>query len=129
MKETAPFIDYLNTGSSSNFANDRPFPGLGTGDIDDFVVQVKGSVLIPQAGSWSIGVNSDDGFHLDLTDGTQTYSMEYGAPRGPSDTIQVFNLPHAGPYRVTLVYYERGGGAELELFAAQGNRPTFTSDF
>lgn len=126
--ETAAFIDYFNTGGRGNYTNDNAFPGLGFADVEDFIVLVTGTVLIPEAGAWSFGVNSDDGFSLDLSNGTQSFHMEFASPRGPADTIQIFNVTQPGPYELSLLYYERGGGAELELFAAQGNHPSFSYD-
>ncbi len=127
--ETAPYIDYFNSGGRGNFTNDNAFPGIAFADIDDFVVLATGTVMIPEAGAWSFGVNSDDGFSCELRGGGRTYPMSHAEPRGPADTIQVFNIAQAGPYELTLLFYERGGGAELELFAAQGNHPSFNGDF
>jgi len=126
--ERASVIDYFNSGGRGNFSVDNPFPGVGFNDIDDFVVLVTGTILIPEAGPWSFGVNSDDGFSLELQGGGRTFRMEYPDPRAPADTIQIFNIPQSGLYDVTLVFYERGGGAELELFAAKGEHPTYSSD-
>ncbi len=126
--ETAPFLDYFNTGGSGNYANDYAFPGMDFSDQDDFLVYVTGSVLIPDTGPWSFGVNSDDGFSLELKKGAKTFSMEYASPRAPADTIEIFTITEAGPYELELLFYERGGGAEFELFAAQGNHPSFTYD-
>mgnify|MGYP005833243737 CR=1 FL=1 len=126
-RETAPYIDYFNSGESGNFRNDRPFPGLGTTDYDDFVVSATATIFIPEAGAWTFGVNSDDGFSLELKIGARTYRTEYPSPRGPADTIQVFNLAQAGPCEVSLLFYERGGGSEVELFAARGSYTTFNS--
>jgi len=36
-----------------------------------------------------------------------------------------FNFPDWGFYDLRLVFYERGGGSSLELFAAQGSRTSF----
>src|SRR5262249_49734273 len=76
-------------------------------------------------GVWTFGVNSDDGFSLTIGG----VSMSEPSPRGPSDTIQTFNFPSAGDYALDFVYYERGGGAEVELFAVQGTTTTWNSSF
>ncbi len=126
--EQASFINYFNTGTPGNFDNDRPFPGTTMdADVEDFVILVTGLVHIPSAGQWTVGVNSDDGFGLALTDGRNTYTSSYPDPRGPADTLTVFNITSAGQYFLRLVYYERGGGSELELFAAQGSHVSFNS--
>jgi hypothetical protein len=124
--ETAAVFNYVNTGGGANFGNDRTFPGLTiNSDVEDFVVEAVATVTIPAAGAWSFGVNSDDGFRLDVG----TFSSSFAAPRGPGDTIQTFNFPSAGDYALRLVYYERGGGAEAELYAAQGTIGSFTGAF
>lgn len=125
---TSSFIDYYNSGGRGNFANDFPFPGLPASDIDDFVVLVTGSVVIPEAGTWSFGVNSDDGFELELSNGNATFSLAYPNPRAPDDSIGVFEFAAPGPYDVTLVFFERGGGAGLEFFAAKGNHPSYNPE-
>ncbi|MBZ5640113.1 MAG: CotH kinase family protein [Acidobacteriia bacterium] len=130
--EQAPVINYLNTGGSAHYANDRPFPGTQIGvDADDFVVEATGTILIPSAGPWTFGVNSDDGFSLDLWREPHdfSFSMSYPSPRGPADSFAVFNIPEPGAYSVRLVFYERGGGSEVELFAAQGSYSSFSSAF
>ena len=115
--ENRNVINYFNSGGTGNYLNDSPFPGLDlVNDIEDFVVEVTGIVTIPTAGAWTFGVNSDDGFRLQIGSST----MSYPDPRGPGDTLSTFNFPTAGDYNLRLVFYERGGGSELELFAAQG---------
>ncbi len=126
--EIADVLNYFNTGSEGHYDGNAPFPGISNGgDVNDFVIEATASVIIPSAGMWSLGVNSDDGFLLELTAGANTFSSSYPNPRGPGDTIQAFNIPQAGSYDLRLVFFERGGGAELELFAAKGNYSTFNS--
>ena len=128
--ERPPTINYLNTGAGAHFLGDIPFPGTQINvDVNDFVVLVTGSVLIPTAGPWTFGVNSDDGFELELTRQPHSFTSSYPPPRGPGDTLAVFNVPEPGAYAVRLVFYERGGGSELEFFAAQGTLGSFTSAF
>src|SRR5580765_4872112 len=116
--ENAPVINYLNTGGSANYANDRAFPGFTIGpDQDNFVIEATATITIPAAGNWTFGVNSDDGFSLTIG----SFSMSYPSPRGPGDTLQTFNFPAAGDFQLRLVFYECGGGSEVELYAAQGS--------
>ncbi len=127
-KEQASVINYFNTGSLGEFGNDRPFPGTTMNvDVDNFVVLVTGKVLIPQPGNWTFGVSSDDGFGLTLTRSGTTYTMSYPDPRSPGDTLSVFNIAEAGLHDLRLVFYEQGGGSELELFAARGSFTAFSS--
>jgi hypothetical protein len=115
--ENAPVINYFNTGDGSHYANESTFPGLTMNvDQENFVVRATATLSIPSAGDWTFGVNSDDGFRL--TVGGQ--EMAYPDPRGPGDTLQTFSFTAAGQYSLELVFYECGGGSEVELFAAKG---------
>jgi len=116
--ENTSVINYLNSGSSGNYGNDTTFPGLNLGvDQDNFVVEATATISIPAAGNWTFGVNSDDGFILTIGG----FAVSYPDPRGPGDTLQTFNFPAAGDYPLDLVFYECGGGSEVELYAAQGS--------
>jgi hypothetical protein len=116
--ENATVINYENTGGGANYGGDRPFPGLAIGpDIDDFVIDATATITIPAAGNWTFGVNSDDGFSLTVGG----FNVAYPDPRGPGDTLQTFSFPAAGEYPIHLIFYERGGGSEVELYAAQGS--------
>jgi hypothetical protein len=122
--ENAGVINYVNTEGGANYGNDRTFPGLTIGsDVEDFVLEAVAIVTIPSAGAWTFGVNSDDGFRLTVG----SFTVQFDPPRGPGDTFGTFNFPAAGTYPLRLVYYERGGGAEVELFAAQGTFASFNS--
>lgn len=127
-KEQAQTINYFNTGSVGHFEPDRPFPGTTLNvDVENFVILVTGKVMIPQTGNWTFGVSSDDGYAMTLTKGARTYKSSYPDPRSPSDTLTVFNVAEAGAYDLRLVFYECGGGSELELFAARGSFTSFSS--
>lgn len=127
--EPADAINYLNTGSSAHFGDDRPFPTQTLNeDVDDFVIDARGIVTIPTAGTWTFGVNSDDGFELILErPGQSPISLAFPGQRGPDDTIQAVNIPEAGAWNARLVFYERGGGSGVELFAAPGAHAVFDS--
>lgn len=119
-----PYVNFFNTGGIGNYGNDLSFPGLTINtDVEDYVVEVRGIVNIPYAGEWSFGVNSDDGFIMKIG----SFQMSYPAPRGPGDTIVTFNFPAPGQYPLWLLFYERGGGSELEIFAAPGRFSTWNS--
>ncbi len=122
-------INYHNTSASGRFDQDKTFPGMRIGtDEDNFVVLVTGTMLISQVGPWTFGVNSDDGFGLTLQRGNKTFNLSHAAPRGASDTLGIFNVEEAGTYQVRLVYYERGGGAGCEFFAAPGQHTSFNGN-
>ena len=123
--ETRNVVNYVNTGSGANFSGDFTFPGFTIGaDIENFVLEASGIITIPTSGNWTFGVNSDDGFRVTI--GANTFL--YPSPRGPGDTFATFNLI-AGDYPVRLVFYECGGGSEVEFFAASGSYAAFNASF
>jgi hypothetical protein len=127
--ENVGTFNYQNTGDGGHMEDDRSFPGLAAGeDVEDFVVLATASVVIPNAGNWTFGVNSDDGFGLSLSGPGGNFQMSYADPRGPGDTFGVFNVTQPGTYQLRLSYYERGGGSEVELFAAEGSYDVFDAN-
>jgi hypothetical protein len=123
---TARVINFFNSGSEAHFTPDDPVPGTTPGaDADNYVLLVTATLVIPTAGPWTFGVNSDDGFGLTLAKGTQTFSMSYPDPRAPADTLATFNVTQPGPYNLRLVFYEQGGGSGLEFFVAKGSFGAF----
>ncbi len=116
--ENPAVINYENTGGGAHYGNDRTMPGLVIGvDADNYVLEARARITIPNPGNWTFGVNSDDGFSLVIGG----FKMSYPDPRGPGDTLATFNFPAAGDYDLRLVFYECGGGSEVELYAAPGS--------
>jgi len=130
----APLVNFLGDGAGAHFT------GAGSSEtglpdptvLNQYVLYAQGFVNIPAPGQWTFGVNSDDGFRLTIL-GAITSSVtnsstpagsdtiSYFNPRGPSDTLGVFNFPAAGPYNLELLFFERGGGDEVEFYAAPGS--------
>lgn len=115
-QENRNVVDYFNSGSAAHYGNDYPIPGY-TSDQEDYVIEATGTVTIPSAGNWTFGVNSDDGFSLKVGN----FTTACDCLRGPGDTLATFNFPAAGEYPIRLVFFERGGGSEVEVFAAAGS--------
>ncbi len=106
-------INFTDNASGNFVDGEEPFPVFGVpGEHDNFAIHARGVVAIPEAGNWTFGVNSDDGFRL-LIDGNVV--AEFAAPRGSSDTFGTVQLA-AGKHALELYYYENGGGAQVELF-------------
>ena len=119
--ENSAVIDYWNTSDHGHYPVDRAFPGTVSGvESDNIVVLVKGQITIPAPGDWTFGVMSDDGFALEISRGTTQFQMSYPNPRGMADTLATFTFSEAGEYELRLSYFQGGGGAALELFAAGG---------
>src|SRR5258706_1968199 len=116
--ETRNLVNYFNTGGQGHYLNDNTVPGFTINvDVEDYVLEATGIITIPAAGNWTFGVSSDDGFGLTVG----SFTVSYPSPRGPGDNLGTFNFPAAGDYPIRLVFYERGGGSEVELFGAQGS--------
>lgn len=125
-----PFIDYLGTGGQGHYDNQLPFPGAIVGvDEDHFVIEAIGTVTIPSTGPWTFGVYSDDGFSLELSNGDASFYIEHPNPRGPADTLGVFQVTTPGAYELRLVMYEAGGGSCCEMFAAPGSHGSWNGNF
>ncbi len=126
--DTALAINYMANGGGGNYSNDVPFPTQQIGDdINDFVIEATTSIIVPSAGQWTFGVNSDDGFQLVLSRNGINYTSQFASGRAAANTLTTFNLPSAGQYSARLVMFERAGGASVELFAAQGAHATFNA--
>ncbi|MCA9194187.1 MAG: hypothetical protein KDB03_20600, partial [Planctomycetales bacterium] len=124
--ENVGMVNYLGSGGSGHFLGDNPFPGTSIGaNTDYFAVEANGSVYIPAAGVWTFGTNSDDGIKVEV--GSNNLVRDGLFP--PTDTFAAFNFPSAGTYPLRLVFFEHNGGAEVELFAAQGSYNAFNSNF
>ncbi len=127
--ETASVINYLETGGDGHYSGNNVFPSLSVGeDASDFVVVATAYVQIDQAGDWTFGVSSDDGFSCEIMNDFGTYAFSFPQPRGAADSLQTFNIEMPGLYRIRLVYYENGGGAEVEFFAAKGSYTAFNAE-
>ena len=100
------------------------FPGIPSGDKNNITIEFSGYVELP-AGCLTLGVNSDDGFKFSfgrgLSDVFGTVVGEFDGGRGASDST--FNLlaTKAGLYPIRVLWWEGGGGANLEIFSVDKN--------
>ena len=119
-------VNFMGNGGGGNFGADLPFPTQNVGDdYDDFLINATGNITIPSAGNWSFDVNSDDGFELKLERNGVIFTSQFPGLRGASDSVATFNLPEAGDWKVSLIMFEHGGGASVEMSAAQGSFGSF----
>lgn len=140
-------VNFLSTGGNGHFGLDDPFPGFSIGtDDNNFAVEASGTLRVPAGsdGWWTFGVNSDDGFRLTIAglsgvipfdsvagqSGTTIVggSLVFPIGRGTDDSFGRIYLP-VGEYSLTLRFWEGGGGAALELFAAPGIHSSFNGAF
>ena len=123
-------------GPVGNFSvnNDFPddfIPGIpgteGNDGDDNIVAEFTAYLEFPEAGYYTMGVNSDDGFKVsnaeagdsgpaDSADALADALGFFNGGRGAADTIFGFAVPAAGVYPMRLLWYEGGGGANVEWF-------------
>lgn len=102
---------------------DEPIPGIpGIDGIN--TDNIAGEVLTYlelQAGAYTFGVNSDDGFVAgaapDARDALRTPAGRFDGGRGSADTTFTFVVQSAGLYSFRVLWYEGNGGANLEFFS------------
>ena len=113
----APTVNYLGDGADGHYAGNKSFP---CGGPDVHCIRATGTVVIPTAGTWTFGLNSDDGGRIQI-DGTDL--MVDDSNHGPTDHFGSRVLT-AGSHTFEIIMWEGYGGDEAEFFAAFG---TFTS--
>lgn len=131
---TSEVINYPEAGGF--FGSGLPYPddvlGDGSWTGEDFVQFSVGHIEIPEAGLYTFGVHSDDGFAYRIRGGevvsvsgngsldpVDPEAVIHPANTGDSNTRAVFNLKK-GVYRVEFFWWERGGGDNGEFYAAKG---------
>jgi len=108
------------------FAAEINFPGIDPTvqtDPNDLAMEILAYLELP-AGVHTFGVRSDDGFKLSSGAGfADPTALVLGQRTGGTfDGIFDFVVEQAGLYPFRMVWYERGGGAHVELFSV--NRTT-----
>lgn len=110
----APWVNYLGNGGDGHFGFNEP-PPLGTGE--NYVIKLTGWVSVPAGGYYSFGLNSDDGGRIRVN-GTTVMTDDTG--HGPADHVGSIYLSSAGTYPFEVVYFEGGGGDEIEFYGGAG---------
>ncbi len=97
-------------------------PGSATaGDgTDNISAEILTVIEFPTAGVYRLGFNSDDGFRTTVghrNDRVRLMLGQFDGGRGASDTMYTFVIPQAGLYPMRTIWFEGGGGANLEWFS------------
>jgi hypothetical protein len=144
---TASVLNIQDSGDNGHYGNDDVFGVVTAGyrvheTVDNISLIARGAIRIPrsprgQGSYWTFGVNSDDGFTLQLPGqnfisavGGEIVEFESGAAlrfyggRGAADTLGVIYLP-PGDHAFWLTYHEGGVASAVELFAAKGAHTAF----
>lgn len=124
-------LDYVNldqTGAdAANFklsatanelvVGDMNIPGIpgldGVNLNDNIAAEALAYVQIPAAGVYSTSVNADDGFQLSVGNASTPDYVVIGR-KTASNTTMYFRVQQPGVYLFRLLYWENGGGANVE---------------
>jgi hypothetical protein len=132
-----PFINFAlssNPGSGGIMPDDQPLPAEAVGlTPNDFAIVARARVKVPRSGDWTIGVHTDDGFALrfigapfdrvsgnGLRDEDFPEYMAFPTESGNSNTRGVLKGLRAGEYEIEFIGFQRVGGAQFEIYAAEG---------
>lgn len=140
---TGAFVDttsaVINFGAGGLFGDDVTYPGevanhsSGLWTAEHYVLYGFANVDIREAGEYTFGVHSDDGFAMRIR-GAEVASISGAGQRDPvdpeavihpgttgdSNTRAVYQL-QKGVYRIEFLHFEATGGDFVELYAAKGN--------
>jgi hypothetical protein len=149
---TAPVINVWDNGGNGNFGNDSQYQAVALGraidpapgdedDVNDIMLLATGKLRVGpgKGGTYTFGVNSDDGFSVIIRGksftnaagqaGTSTAGgiFTFNDGRGVQDSFAQVDLPE-GDYDVQFVTWEGGGGAAAEFFVAKGALTAFDAN-
>lgn len=108
-------------------------PGL-EGSTDQITAEILTVVEIPASGLYTFAFNSDDGFRTTagaVSDAQSAIEVGvFSGGRGASTTLGTVLFEEAGFYKLRSLWYEGGGGANLEWWTAdsEGNPIALLND-
>lgn len=127
--------------NAGNGFPDDPIPGLDTGDHNNIAAEFTAYLEFPEAGYYRMGVNSDDGFKVSNGEAGDRGPVNdalanaledayYNQGRGTGETAFDFVVPVAGIYPMRLLWWEGGGGADVEWYsiAPDGTRTLINAE-
>jgi hypothetical protein len=141
-----PEMNHSDDGSRFTIQPDLPYhpDAIAAGlPADDFIMYGVACMRIEEAGTYTIGVHSDDGFGLrvhgwtfteafggdirDARNGTIDPSSPdtviHPSVTGDSNVRAIAENVQPGLYRIEFTWYERGGGDHGEIYIAKGRYP------
>jgi hypothetical protein len=117
--------------TTNNGYSDALFPGIpGLNGLNGSTAEnIVGFIRFANAGLYTMGVNSDDGFVVSIghnpSDRFAQVLGQFDGGRGSSDTTFTFAVTNAGIYPIRLLWEngngEAGNGANLEWFTVTTN--------
>ena len=115
--------------NSGNGAEDRAIPGIdATSNSDNIAMEIQTVLEFDQPGVYTLIFNSDDGFRTAFGKNSReqlnsVIASQFDAGRGATDTAVTLVVPTAGFYPVRSVWFEGGGGANLEWVVIRDGKP------
>lgn len=106
-------------GPGPEAVQDGFLPGI-VSNTDNIAAETIAYVEFPEAGVYDMAVSSDDGFEVAVGFEGDTNFLRLGAfdgGRGTAETRFAFGIPEAGVYLVRLLWFEGGGGANVEWYS------------
>ncbi len=113
-------VNILIDGADGHYPGNDLAPST---ESTNLVIEATGFVTIPASGTYTFGLNSDDGGRI-VINGTEV--MRDDSNHGPEDNLGTILLS-AGTYPFQAVMFQGGGGACMEFFAASGSFSSFNS--
>lgn len=115
-----PVLNILGTGGDGRYGSNYPPPA---GNGDHYVIRATGFLEIPTAGTYTFGLNSDDGGRIRIN---RVNVMVDDTFHGPQDNFGNIQLA-AGLHSFEVIMFEGGGGDCVEFFAAAGVHTVFNA--
>lgn len=115
-----PVLNLLGDGSDGHYGSNLIPPGNGG---ENYVIIATGNITIPATGTYTFGLNSDDGGRI-VIDGTEV--MRDDSFHGPQDSFGTITLT-AGQHSFEVIMFEGGVGDCVEFFAAAGSHSSFNA--
>ena len=119
--------------STNNGYEDESIPGIpGWYDSTDGIAGEYIALLQLDEGAYTLGVNSDDGFRATIgVNYNDILSQELGVfdgGRGASDSVFDILVTKAGLYPFRVLWFEGGGGANIEIFSLVDGEKVLIND-
>jgi len=115
---TTHVVDYRDpqSGSEGAFGGTSPWPHDTPADDNYFATKTSALLYIPEAGTYSFAVGSDDGSRIRIGDKVVTSREGTGGhPGGERGNTGFVYFDEPGLYPLEVLSFEDGGGSSLEL--------------
>ncbi len=101
-----------DTKMSLNFGLGGPAAGMQT---DNFMARWTGYITVPTAGQYKLGADSDDGIRIKVNTGSWQTPLNSWTDQAGRFMGSAVSLPANTPIPIQVDWYERGGGASINL--------------